>query len=211
MRRTSDSNSDPIRVDFLPEQAIGMPGRIGLTFAPGKRGPGVTALWQRDLDADIQRLREHWGAHVLVSLLEEHELPRIGIPALYERAAAHRLVVIRFPIRDVSVPASMTGLMALVQKILALAGAGQVVVIHCRGGWGRTGLVGACCLVAAGHDPEAAIALVRQVRPGTVETREQEQYVARFAKAWRLRADVDDEGDCAAGGREQFGPKSGRA
>ena len=53
MIRTSDS--DPIRVDFVPQEAHGLPGRLGLTFAPGKCGKGAYAIWDRDLAQDSLR------------------------------------------------------------------------------------------------------------------------------------------------------------
>ncbi|MBI3948167.1 MAG: cyclin-dependent kinase inhibitor 3 family protein [Armatimonadetes bacterium] len=181
------SQSDPIRVDFLPAAALPAPGRLGMTLAPGKKGPGIHAHWDRDLGVDLARLCGHYRADVLVSLIEAHELKLLAIPALYEQAEAHGLRVIRFPIRDVSVPAFTAGLRDLVAHVLALVQAGRTVVVHCRGGLGRTGLVAACALVAAGHDPAAAMATVRRARPGAIETREQEEYVSRFQAAWRQR------------------------
>src|SRR5439155_3641374 len=58
-------------------------------------------------------------------------------------------------------------------------------------------VVAACCLTACGAEPDAAIRCVREARPGAVETKAQERFVARFAKAWEeLRADrgADDAG-----------------
>ncbi len=80
MLRTSDS--DPIRVDFVPQDAHGLPGRLGLTFAPGKSGRGVYANWDRDLTKDLARLRDVYGTKVLVSLIEEFEMKRASIPGL---------------------------------------------------------------------------------------------------------------------------------
>jgi len=51
------------------------------------------------------------------------------------------------------------------------------VMVHCRGGFGRTGTVAARLLVERGLDPAAAMALVRHTRPGSIETSEQELYV----------------------------------
>jgi hypothetical protein len=92
------SESDPIRVDCL--DLPDMPGRIGLTFAPGKRSPG---RWERDLDADLDRLVQHFGVTHLVSLIEDYELDASGIPELYRAAAQRDITVERFPIPDVSV------------------------------------------------------------------------------------------------------------
>jgi protein-tyrosine phosphatase len=50
------------------------------------------------------------------------------------------------------------------------------------GGLGRSGTVAACCLVAAGMSPEAAIAAVRTARgPRALETIAQENFVVTFA------------------------------
>ena len=48
--------TDPIRVDRIPA-ALGEPagwtGTLGMTFLPGKRGRGSTALHDRDLERDV--------------------------------------------------------------------------------------------------------------------------------------------------------------
>jgi hypothetical protein len=49
------SLSHPIRVDFVPPEACSLPGRIGITFAPGK---DAGAHWNRDLGADLDRVRK---------------------------------------------------------------------------------------------------------------------------------------------------------
>lgn len=170
------SETSPLRVDFLDGPAP--PGRIGMTFAPGKRDAG----WARDLEADLARLAEHYGTSLLVSLIEDFELDLLGIPTLVDRAAARGIEVARFPIPDGAVPASMPALAGLVARILSAHRAGRTVVLHCRGGLGRTGLVAACALVALGAaTAEEAVLAVRRARPGTIETLEQEQWVQRFA------------------------------
>ena len=54
---------------------------------------------------------------------------------------------------------------------------GGAVVVHCRGGLGRAGMVAAMLLVMTGEDPRRAIERVRAVRPGAIETPAQEAYV----------------------------------
>jgi atypical dual specificity phosphatase len=47
---------------------------------------------------------------------------------------------------------------------------------------GRTGTLLACYLVSLGLSPDAAIQQIRTVRPGSIETAEQEAAVAAFAQ-----------------------------
>ena len=60
-----------------------------------------------------------------------------------------------------------------------------MVLVHCGAGLGRSGTVAAAYLVKCGYEPKAAIARVREVRPFSIETREQEQSVSDYAE--RLR------------------------
>ena len=59
---------------------------------------------------------------------------------------------------------------------------GGSVLVHCKGGLGRAGTVAARLLMAANPtlSSSAAIAMVRAVRPGAVETYLQEQYLRTF-------------------------------
>ena len=90
------------------------------------------------------------------------------------------------PIRDVSIPdpvfegAWETQGAALRQKLRD----GERIVIHCRGGLGRTGMIAARLLIELGETPDRALQRVRAVRPGAVETLEQEDYALRKVSAF---------------------------
>ena len=159
-----------------------------MTLAPGKKHPGLAGLWRRHLDDDLRRLREHYGTRLLVSLLEASEFEKLGTPDLLDRARAHGLETAWLPTVDGSAPNSMDDFLQLVEQILGNAREGRTVVIHCRGGLGRTGLAAACCLVAVGHAPPEAVRLVRKVRPGSVENQKQEAFVEAFRHAWESRS-----------------------
>ncbi len=177
------STASPINVNFPDAGDPGLAGRIGLTSAPGKRD-GFT---NRDLDADLARLREEYRCDLLVSLMELPEYEWLGIPDLFERATAHGIETVHFPIEDAGTPQpdAMPRFAEVISRIVGEVRAGRTAVIHCRGGLGRTGMVAASCLVALGREPADAIERVRRARPGAVETPEQERGVESFAKSAR--------------------------
>ncbi len=174
--RTSETH--PLQIAAL-DTRVG--GRIGMTFCPGKRDPwAMTGPWDRNLRVDLRAIAD-WGASALVTLMEAHELEHLGVPDLGDQTQAAGLTWLHLPIRDVSIPgpAFETAWQAAGAALRQRLGDGERIVIHCRGGLGRTGLVATRLLVELGEPPAEALARVRAARPGAVETREQEQYVLR--------------------------------
>ena len=173
------SVTHPLRVDWLP---LPWPGRVGLTFAPGKKqtNPASGAAWDRDLTADLDRLQHEMGVGMLVCLLEDHEFSELQITDLPE-AARRRFPFHRFPIPDVSVPTDTSGVAELVREITEAAQAGRHVVIHCKGGLGRAGTIAGCVLRVAGLDGRTALATLREVRsPSAPETSAQRRFIEQF-------------------------------
>ena len=60
----------------------------------------------------------------------------------------------------------------------------QVIGVHCRMGMGRTGSMLACYLAKCKNlTAEEAIQEIRRLRPGSIETEDQEKVVAEFVKS----------------------------
>ena len=175
------SLTHPIYVDFLPEDALVLPGRLGLTFAPGKSYRAPSGPWDRDLRTDLSALRHDIGTDVLVTLLEPFEMHVASIPDLRTAAERMGMVSLALPIPDLGAPRSMTEAVALVEAMIAHVSEGRTVVVHCMGGLGRAGTIAACCVVARGHSAESAIAIVRESRPGAIQTPTQEDFIAQFS------------------------------
>ena len=102
LHATSDTH--PIRVDVIPTDHL--PGRLGVTFAPGKKDASGTSRvrWDRDLATDLRDLRERFGTDMLVPLLRRYEYELLGVPDLVARAEAQGMRVRAFEIDDGTVP-----------------------------------------------------------------------------------------------------------
>jgi predicted protein tyrosine phosphatase len=85
----------------------------------------------------------------------------------------------RKAIRDVSTPgpAFEAEWPEVSERLRSLLDAGENILVHCRGGLGRAGMIAARLLVETGVDPDVAMERVRAVRPGAIETGAQEQWV----------------------------------
>lgn len=189
--RTSDTH--PIRIDWLPEGLTDMPGRLGMTFAPGKCGPSAFgARWERDLAVDLDRIVDHYGANCLVTLLEESELTALGIPRFFEEVVARNLDVYWWKWPDATAPTGIRPMEALVDHLLCRVQNGERVVVHCRGGLGRTGTVVGSCLRALGFESNEAIELLRSARPDAIETSEQEKFVDNYDRRWSAKHPGED-------------------
>jgi hypothetical protein len=181
MKPTYTSDSLPLVVDFLPPDCLPQPGQIGFTIAPGRNDEDSKAIWQRDLQADLTRMKDHYSVDRLVCLLGADERAGLGIATLLDDAAALGIATENLSIVDDELPTSFEAFTALVNRILAAIAAGETVVVHCRGGGGRTGTVVAACLVKLGYGAEDAIATVQQTRSGALSIAAQREFIHRFA------------------------------
>lgn len=151
-------------------------GQLGLTICPGKKD--VHKGWNRDLEEDLRLIRD-WGANAVLSLIEKHEFELLQVQELGTLVGELGMHWFHLPIRDVDVPDDRfeSGWQTAVPEIHRRLDAGERILIHCRGGLGRTGLVAARILVERGCLPRDAVHRVRAVRPRAIETRAQEHYV----------------------------------
>ncbi|MCR8922331.1 cyclin-dependent kinase inhibitor 3 family protein [Dasania sp. GY-MA-18] len=173
--RTSDSH--PLRIDYV--EVPNTSGRIGLTFCPGKCSEGLYGgTWERDLNKDLAAIKA-WGATTLITLMEAQEFEIIGVPQFMEVLTNSDIGWHHLPIQDMQPPSESFEVLwkTVGPQLHKLLSDGQDIVIHCRGGLGRTGLLAARMLVEAGMTPVDAVAEVRNARKHSIETYAQEHYV----------------------------------
>jgi len=182
-RSIQTSQTHPLVVDVVAPDILGsLPGRVGMSIAPGKKDlNGHTAPHDRDLMADLDALFAQFPATVFVSLMEDFEYRRFQIAALFPEVRARGAQVVHYPIADVSVPKSVAAFRVLVEQLHGYVSDGEHVYVHCKGGYGRTGLVVASLLVRCGHSAAEAVRLTRATRAGTIQTPAQERWVHSYA------------------------------
>lgn len=132
---------------------------------------GVLAGLARPSDDDIGALPSH-GIAGLVSLTEA--------PLNRDAVANRGLKYLHLPIRDFGVP-SMEAVEAFVDFVRRVrTDGGGAAAVHCGSGMGRTGTLLACFLVSEGRGAAEAVAEVRRLRPGSIETDGQERFIASW-------------------------------
>jgi atypical dual specificity phosphatase len=136
----------------IPDRLAGMP-------RPGRDAP---------IEDDAAFLRER-GIALVVSLTEE---PLPAAPF-----AGRGIELLHLPVRDFRAP-TVDQLARFVARTSAVVAGGGRVAVHCAYGKGRTGTFLAAYLVHEGRPAGAAIAEVRRLRPGSIETAEQEAAIA---------------------------------
>ena len=167
-------------------------GRIGVTFAPGKHQMhAVTGSWRRDLAADLDVIAG-WNARAVVTLLEGHEIIDLRISDIGDEVRLRKMEWFHLPIPDFGVPSADFEAEWPVhsERLRKILDSGGNILVHCKGGLGRAGMIAARLLVELGAKPDEAIAKVRASRgKGAIESRSQEDWVRTGSRSSPL-------GDC---------------
>jgi protein-tyrosine phosphatase len=124
------------------------------------------------------------GVDVVVSLLEPGEIGEFDLGNEKSALRAAGIEFILFPIPDCGVPASRAAFAELISQLASKLDTGKTIVIHCRQGIGRAGLVASALLVQTGIAVREAIRRVSEARGCPIpETAEQRQWILDYASA----------------------------
>lgn len=152
-----------------------VPGSLG-----GLPRPGIVRPLEEDL-AGLRRL----GVTKLVTLEETRTLPR------YELRAAG-IEGLHFPVADMGAP-TIEATESLCERVEAWTRAGEVVAMHCRAGFGRTGTQLAAQLIWRGRSALEALETVRAIHPRWVQSDVQVDFLARYGDRLARRRERTNE------------------
>jgi protein-tyrosine phosphatase len=148
------------------------PGRLAMAARP--RGDD----WLEDEIAGWRRE----GIDLVFSLLTSEEENDLGLSKEAREVKARGMQFVSFPIPDREVPDSDAKVAAALEKLDANLSAGKNVLVHCRQGVGRTGLIAASLLVMKGLPPEAAVKSLSAARGVSIpETVAQRRWIDHYA------------------------------
>lgn len=129
-------------------------------YIPGLLCGGMRPRSESDLELLVNA-----GVKILICLKES--------PTLFAECLSMGITPWHLPVPDFSVPTHEVIIQAgtLLEKR-------ETVFLHCHAGLGRTGTVAAALLIIhQGMSPRDALETVRKLRPGSVETEEQEMFI----------------------------------
>ncbi|CUH88138.1 Dual specificity phosphatase, catalytic domain [Phaeobacter sp. CECT 5382] len=145
-------------------------------------GDGILALCPLpgaggDYAGDMEHIHD-WQPGLVISMTTEVEHVAVGAHDLGQAFQSMGCRWVHVPVPDFAAPTetmlqSWPEISAMARQ--TLAGGGRVL-IHCRGGCGRSGMVVLRLMIEAGEYPAKALIRLRKVRPCAVETEAQMQW-----------------------------------
>ncbi len=143
-------------------------GTIGMSSLPGRGG---------NYKDDLEVFHE-WRPGIVLSMVTNEELAAVGAPTLGNDIQSMASRWVHLPIQDFGTPgAEVIAQWPEVSRSVraALKGGGRVIV-HCRGGCGRSGMIVLRLMIECGEDRFEALNRLRAIRDCAVETRGQLQW-----------------------------------
>lgn len=159
----------PLSLDGEEDENEAMPGFSWVVEheLAGMPRPGG----RRDLAQDLAFLKEQ-----RIDLLVSLTITPVGASELL----AQDIDLLHLPIKDFAAP-TLVQMNTFVETVERQLDEGWAVGVHCTAGRGRTGTMLAVYFVSTGMTAAEALAEIRRLRPGSVETRAQEEAIELYA------------------------------
>lgn len=121
---------------------------------------------EADLTSSIHTLKEA-GADIIISMLPDDEMAKLKVTKLGKETEQQGMMWYQLPVEDDHAPEQdfFSAFNPVKEAILGHLKEKKTLVIHCRGGTGRTGMMAAILLLESGYQWEQAKSLVQSIRP----------------------------------------------
>jgi len=151
---------DPFRLDWLDVPSSGLCQTLALSALPGCR----FKEHRRNLKKDLEFIVDSGITDVFV-LMKSYEFRKYKIPNILQEYEKLGIQVHHCDVEDGSLPPEQE-MMDLILDLRSVAECNGKSLIHCYGGFGRTGVLAACFLLFLDPNlaPETAIGHVRALR-----------------------------------------------
>ena len=151
----------------VTEISIG-PALLGLSPLPGLNG---------DFPADIKEIL-NWMPSAIISLTEKKEMENLGMRGFHSVMAKKNISWLHFPIKDFGTVDKHREVLwnTISKNVHQKINEGSRILVHCRGGCGRTGMIVLRIMVEFGENPDKALQRLRKICPCAVETKDQENW-----------------------------------
>ena len=170
------------QLGLVPVLKVGEHDALFITICPGKK---EGTRHNRDLNSDLQFLKQS-GITTIVSLMEYSEYQQLQIPLYPYEAQKQGFKFLTLPIKDRKAPDLVQGT-TFIKLIAEVLMAGERVMMHCKGGLGRSGTIAACVIVYIIYKHSNSIwsfdqiyNFIRGRRPGAIQTRVQVNFIKNF-------------------------------
>ena len=167
---------DITEYNFKSPLLSGLLNGSGLFFA------GACPCKFRKTALEDLRILRTLGVENIFSLITEADIRQLDNKNPFSDFIEYGFSVTHLPIIDRSVPNfdSRLALRSMLLNMESYLEKNKVFYLHCQAGLGRTGLVTALLFRRLGMPSKKAISIVRLHRPGSVETKKQEEFVHNF-------------------------------
>lgn len=136
------------------------------------------------LEGEIRSLKQA-GVDIIVSMLEDHEISRLGLEKEVAICIENEIIYANFPILDRTTPRSFEDVHQFVKELLEQIRQNKKIAIHCFAGIGRSSLIACCLLVLQGADVDDAFGAISKARGYPVpDTIDQLNWAYTFAEKY---------------------------
>ncbi len=133
--------------------------------------------WLEDEVQDLKRA----GVSVVASGLTDMEMAELDIMNQPKICLEHEIKLLRYPIEDRGVPASLPEWIQFIGRLKEETEKGNTIVAHCRMGIGRASLIAVSLMVSCGINSKTAFDWVENARGCPVpDTDEQREWVQSY-------------------------------